>query len=277
MKAKLKSVLNYLNVLLFSSDVLNPPKLLFILVISFLIANSRINYFLINIPFIYITFIKLFLKNFVIISTIISLPRFAKFKLAIPFSIALIILTWKLSEMKLLVILFLLFAIHLIKPSGINPNILPAFLSFALGLRNSHKSWIDLDTATFLILPYILLVMESSKKASSDLSATFLFFFLTFLSRPIGMISGSLFFIAKRMSILFPKTEIFISFLLPFVSFFFGYIYFIEFQRGIPIGEPFLFLSKIYIPAILSVIYPLASLISLIVRGLKRKLILKLF
>lgn len=270
MGTNLKSVLKYISALLFNSDILNPLKILLIVIFSFLIANSKINYFSINIPLLYVSFIKHFLRAFLTISILASLPfTRTKKRIVIPVLIVLLIYTVKFSEMKSLVVMFSIASIYFVKPSGISIHTIPAFLSFILGLENSHKSWIDLDTKLFFILPCFILLFEPAKKNSSELTSWVLFFSLIFLSRPIGAINGSLFFIAQRISKLFPKTKILFSFILPFISFLFGYIYFLEFQRGIPLGEPLLFLSKIYIPAIASITYPLFVLVSFIIRKIR--------
>lgn len=275
MKAKLKDVLKFLNALLFTSEIFNPVRILLLIVVAFILANSKIDYFSINIPLMYKSFLKYLLKYFLLSFVVFILFRNIVRKKFIKSTILLSAISsfyiLKFAEMSFLVPLFFLTSLYILKPSGINLFIIPSVLAFFLGIQNSPTSWIDTETKMFFILPYVILSLQTDKKSWSELSSIILLCFLFFVSRPIGIISGLAFLISRRISSIFPKLGFIFSVFLPFLGFSFGYIFFIEFQRGIPIGEPFTFLSKIYIPAILSAIYPSLTLVLYFIRFLKSR------
>lgn len=275
MKTKLKDVLKSLNVLLFTSEIFNPLRTLLLIVTSFILANSKIDYLSINIPLMYKSFLKYLLKYFLLCFAVFilfqNIVRKKFIKSTILISAVLSFYIMKFAEMSFLVALFFLTSLYILKPSGINLFIIPSVLAFFLGIQNSPPSWIDLETKMFFILPYAILSLQTDRRSWSELSSIILLCFLFFVSRPIGIFSGLTFLISKRISSIFPKLRFIFSAFLPFLGFSFGYIFFIEFQRGIPIGEPFIFLSKVHIPAILSAIYPSLALILYSIRSIKSR------
>lgn len=242
MAAKKPHVKKYLRVL-FSE----PIFILISFLVSFLIANSKIRYFDINAPFIYSAFLKNFLRYYTTITAIFLLFRLKSKVMRIAL-LGVIIYSFKFAGMKFLAIISALVTSTILKPSGINFSILFPAISFFIGLLNSPFT--EKEVKYFLILPYIICSLRTDG-GGRELSSVIFTLFFSFVSRPIGMINGIFFIISKRVSVLFPVLGAVFSIPLSVSAFSAGYFYFLEFQKGIPIEAPFIFLSKIHIPVIL--------------------------
>lgn len=263
------------NALLFLfSDVFSPIILLILLILSFYYANSKTRYFSINVPLLYVLFLERFLKVFVTSLMIFLLARSALqkslTKTLITASILILIHILKITKLKYLVIASVALMFYILKPNGIHLFMIPPVISFFLGVHNSPKSWIDEDVKSFVLLPYLTLLPRTNKRVWGELTLMIFTLFVSFLSRPIGIMSSLFFITARRINAMFPRTALISSVVLPFIGFSFGYIYFLEFQRGISIGEPYVFLSKLYIPTVLSVLYPSLLLFVFAIRALKK-------